>query len=355
MVQCRTSDPSVKCFIRSTSNPGNVGHGWVKDRFIDKLPHDGTPRYFIRKDDQDIEVPKGTKGALSRSFLFSTLEDNPSITENDPTYIPKLDQLPAKLRQALRFGDWDAYDGQYFSEWKRHIHVTDKFDFSTPHLNIIGLDYGFTKPSSVGWYAVLPSGNIVRYRELYKEGYTYEALIKEIIRYSNGEKIEYMVADPAIWGDKSHHKESTGSDDIDIKGKSGAETMQDIVKGLFPIIRADNSRVIGWGRVREYLKPFKDQHGQINAKFKVLSNCYNFIRTIPGLIHDKIKVEDLDTDGEDHAADECRYVLMSRPLAPKVEVYTTHAEDFWKRVKKDLGSNSEDSMRSLDMSDARTI
>ena len=49
----------------------------------------------------------------------------------------------------------------------------------------------------------------------------------------------------------------------------------------------------------------------------VFSNCKAFIRTVPSLIYDEHKVEDLDTDGEDHIADETRYFCMSRPIKPR--------------------------------------
>ncbi len=341
--QNRTSDPDIECFIRCTSNPGNIGHAWVKRRFIDALDRNGVPKYFIHKNEEDIEVPKGTAGALSRAFLFATVHDNKILLKNDPDYLLRLKQLPDKLRRALEEGDWDAYEGQYFAEWRRAIHVVDSFNRSIPHLKVIGLDYGFSKPSSVGWYALLPDGEIIRYRELYKEGYTYEALIKHILYLSvneNGspEKIEYMVTDPSIWGDKAHHKEG---EDGEVKGESGSETMQTIVGKRFPILKGDNKRVIGWGRFREYLKAYRDQYGQITAKFKVTSNCRNFIRTIPGLIHDDRVPEDLNTDGEDHPQDEARYVFMSRPRLPKVVVVQTQAQDFWDRVHKDVESRKD--------------
>jgi len=45
-------------------------------------------------------------------------------------------------------------------------------------------------------------------------------------------------------------------------------------------------------------------------------DCEDSIRTIPTLQHDETDTEDLDTDGEDHAADETRYAVMSRPWNP---------------------------------------
>jgi len=351
MAQNRSSDPTVKCFIRSTSNPGNIGHSWVKDRFIERLPRDGAVRYFIPETGE--EVAAGTPGSLSRSFIFATLRDNPALTNNDPLYEARLNMLPEKLRRALKEGDWDAYEGQYFSEWRRSIHIIPSFDLSQPHLTVLGLDYGFAKPASVGWYACLPDGNIIRYREYYKEGHTYASLADKILEINGSEKVEYMVADPAIWGDKSHHAEPKEGE---MKGESGAETMQKILKGKIPLVMADNRRVIGWGLMREKLKPYSNQHNQLDAGFKVTENCHNFIRTMPGLIHDEANPEDLDTAGEDHAQDEARYVLMSRPRMPKaVEKTPTPTEDFWDRVKKDIKGNKEGEVVSITQDGARSL
>jgi hypothetical protein len=52
-----------------------------------------------------------------------------------------------------------------------------------------------------------------------------------------------------------------------------------------------------------------------------------FIRTIPLLQYDEHKVEDLDTDGEDHIADAWRYFLMSRPIKPRKAV---KPDDYYK-------------------------
>ena len=93
------------------------------------------------------------------------------------------------------------------------------------------------------------------------------------------------------------------------EGDSGDKTMQDIIGHRFPILRGDNRRQVGWGMCREYLKI---DNGK--SKFTVFSNCVNFTRTVPACIHDKVKPEDLDTDGEDHTADEFRMACMSRPI-----------------------------------------
>jgi len=366
MMQVRTSDPSVRCYIRSTFNPGGIGHAWVKKRFIDACPHDGTPVYFVRQQESDneVSVPAGTAGALSRSFVFSTIFDNKHILENDPNYLANLNSLPENLRKAMRDGDWDAFEGQFFSEFERPLHVISidqyaEISSSVPHIKIISLDYGFSKPSSAHWHAIFPDGDMITYKELYGPGRDYPTLAKEVLKMSQGEKIAYLVADPAIQGDKSHHSEVK---DGDAKGKSGFDIMRELCGEQFPVLMGDNRRIVGWNRMHEYLKPYINGMGDRTAKWRITRNCVQLIATLPSLIHSSINPEDVDTDGEDHAADDCRYGIMSRqPLPTPLPQKQTKSQVSWERVKTDMKENSQEkdgqiqdqwhSMRNEDIAD----
>lgn len=362
LAQNRCVNPAIKCYVRATSNPGNVGHAWVKARFIDKLPKDGKPRFFKRVNDEDVETTPDDPLALSRAFVFATVDDNLILVTQDPDYLRRLEMLPETDKRALRWGDWDIFAGQFFKEWARRIHVIPAIDLSLPHNGFIALDYGYSQPASVGWYACFTDGYIIRYREFYSEGYTYEDLAHKIIELNSKDVIGYCVADPAIWGDTEHHLHKADTlKPGQIKGESGGATMQRVFGASFPLIRGDNSRIIGWGRVREYMKPFVNSQGDLTAKFLVTENCKNFIRTIPGLIHDTINAEDLNTAGEDHVADEMRYGLMSRPKLPDLPPQPqTTADLFWDRVRKDRKrvehiTESEEGIHEVAEDEARLI
>lgn len=348
ILQCRSTVDGLRPYVRSTANPIGVGHAWVKARFIDKCKGDGSIKFFklvkTIKGEVEIETTPDDPKALSRAFVQATVYDNKILLEKDPQYLRILDTLPEDMRKALKDGDWNALIGMYFKEWNQSVHVIPLSMCLAraavmPVTRYIALDYGFRAPSSVGWYAVFPDGQAVRYREHYVEGRTYEALAHEILALSRSvrgapEKIEYMVADPAIWGDIEHHREPK---DGQAQGENGFNKMAAVFGDRFPIIRADNRRVVGWTRCRESLTPYKDQHNQMTAPFLVTDNCTNFIRTIVGLVHDKTKIEDLDTHGEDHPQDEWRYFTMSRTTAPRSEEAAPidPAEDFWDRVRAD--------------------
>lgn len=345
--QVRSSNPLIKCYVRATANPGNVGHTWVKERWIDKCPKNGEVKFFIKPtiDQDEVECKPSTPKAVSRAFIFANVYDNDHIIKNDPLYVARLESLPPVQRRAFLLGDWDAFEGQFLQEFDRNIHVISREKFQgicqqMPVKRFVSMDYGFRNPSSIGWYAVFPDGNMVRYRELYKEGMTYDTLGVEILRLSGDEEIDYLVVDPAIQGDKSHHIEPK---DGTVKGKSGYDILNEVVNGRFPILLADNRRVVGWNRVRELLKPYLNQHNQPTAMLQFTEDCRNLIRTIPGLVFDETNPEDLNSEGEDHAADELRYGVMSRPQAPNKppEPYTPQGF-FWNRVKKDIAHHKDD-------------
>ncbi len=303
MAQNRTSDKEIQCYIRATANPGGVGHSWVKKRWIDVL-QPGQIKYFKRISDEDTEVKETDTQGISRAFVPASVYDNPSIIQNDPNYLKRLEQLPEQDKQALLYGNWEVLAGQFFKMWRKHYHVKEKY--IDPGLRkFLSLDYGYGAPSSVGWWQVDHDGNLHRYREFYKEGHTYEKLAHKIMELTpSNERIDYCVADPAIWGDRGHHKDA-------VEGESGAETMQKVWSGWTSLIKGDNDRVIGWGRLRILLDPGENQEPKITFS----PYCKDSIRTIPTLIHDETRIEDLDTSAEDHAADDARYAVMSRPYA----------------------------------------
>lgn len=322
MAQNRTSDASIRCYIRCTANPGGVGHAWVKKRFVDAL-EPGRVHFFKRVGDDDMECGSDDPDSVSRSFIPATLFDNPSLVENDPGYVRRLKQLPEAEQKAFIHGDWNVFQGQFFKMWRASRHVK-QLESKTEFRRFIALDYGYGAPSAVGWFWCDLNGHLHCYRELYKEGLTYEKLAHLILENTpQNERIDYLVADPAIWGDKSRHSES-------LKGESGAETIQRIFGNFCSVVKADNTRVTGWGRLRIMLD---------RDEISFNPSCKNCIRTIPAMVHDELKVEDLNTEGEDHCSDMVRYAAMSRPekTEPEPEKMKEWSEEYfeWREEKEE--------------------
>ena len=283
-----------------TCNPGGQGHSYIKRIFIDK-------KYEQGEDPKDY------------TFIQSLVTDNKVLMDSQPDYIKQLEALPSKLRKAWLEGDWDVYEGQFFEEFRDNpdhyedrqwTHVIKPFPIPDNWTIYRGLDWGYNKPFSCGWWAVDYDGVVYRILELYgcnktpNEGvkWTPPQVFAEIHRIETehrwlaGKKIT-GIADPAIWDAET--------------GESIAEVA---AKHQVYFTPGDNKRIPGWMQIH-YRLAFDDNGFPM---MYVFSNCKAFIRTIPLLQYDEHKPEDLDTDGEDHVADEVRYFCMSRPIKPRV-------------------------------------
>ena len=295
--------------IYLTCNPGNEGHQWVKRLFIDKKYND-------------------TENADDYMFIQSLVTDNKALMESNPDYIKQLEALPPKLRKAWLEGDWDIFEGMFFEEFadrpdhyedRQWTHVIKPFPIPSDWTIYRGLDWGYNKPSAVGWFAVSPDNVVYHFLELYtcsktpNEGlkWTPPQLFAEIHRieaehpWLKGRKI-LGIADPAIWDAET--------------GESIADTA---AKHQVFFSKGDHQRIPGWMQCH-YRLAF-DENGY--PMFYVFNTCKHFIRTIPLLLYDEHKVEDVDTDGEDHIADMWRYILMSRPIQPRAKATKDPYED----------------------------
>jgi len=267
---------------KSTTNPGGVGHMWVKQRFIDNhLPNvewtDKAGRRFI--------------------FIPAKVTDNKFLMQSDPDYIKRLEQLPENERKALLDGSWDIFEGQVFIEFRRDIHVIEPFEIPEHWRRFRSIDWGYNDPTCVLWHAVDTEGRVTTYRELYINHTAASDVAKLIVEMSKGENIEYTVASPDMWQKRGLRG---------IEGESIAETF---LKCGVPLIPADNQRILGWQRIHEYLKIQPDGL----PLWRCFSTCSNLIRTLPAAVYDKNKPEDIDPNCEDHALESLRYFLMSRP------------------------------------------
>ena len=284
----------IPCRVRSSGNPGGKGHIEVKSYFIDVAP----PRTPYTEPET----------GLTRMFIPSRIQDNLYL-KNSKQYIAMLKSAGSEeLVKAWLEGDWDVVAGAYFDCWRRDKHVIRPFNVPKHWMRFRAFDWGSARPFSVGWYAVsagdhelIPRGALVKYREWYgarapNVGLKMDAeeVAYGIKRKEQGEKITYGVADPSCWK-------------VD-GGPSIAERMAN--KKVY-FHRADNQRLNGWDQMRGRLVGEDNQ-----PMLYFFDTCVDSIRTIPLLQHHEKHLEDIDTDMEDHAADECRYACMSRPWVP---------------------------------------
>lgn len=325
----KTKGLKTRQYIRASCNPDGKGLGWVKERFITPAP----PMTTIIED-VSVTFPDGHKETMSRDRVFvpSTVFDNKELLEQDPNYLATLAALPEAERNALLYGSWDSFTGQVFRQWindpkeyktRKWTHVIEPFEIPKHWKILRGFDFGFAKPFSVGYYAVEPMTNrLYRFFAWYgcngTPNHGLELTPHEIAQgirelednepCLKGRKIT-GIADPSIW-DKS-------------RGESVAEMMESSPNFIY-WTPADNTRLAGKMQCHYYLS--FNEYGE--PMFQVFNNDSNrdFIRTIPMLVYSERHPEDIDTDMEDHIYDEWRYVLMSRPIAPRQNVKRTPPE-----------------------------
>ena len=297
-------------------NPGHEGHQWVKRLFIDR-------NYENNEDPNDY------------MFIQSLVTDNEALMRENPDYIKQLEALPPKLREAWLNGRWDVFEGAFFEEFRatpepqachdagiteeealqehRWTHVIKPFDIPKYWKVYRSYDWGYGKPFSCGWWAVDEDGCAYRILELYgctgtpndgvkwsnKEQFDKIAEIEREHPYLKGRRIQ-GVADPSIWD-----------------GSKGISAAEEAEKHCLWFDKGINDRIAGWMQVHERLR--FDENGK--AMMYIFDTCKDSIRTIPLMMYDEHKPEDLDSDLEDHAVDEIRYFCMMRPIAPrKIEI-----------------------------------
>ncbi len=259
-----------------TCNPGGIGHGWVKRLFIDR----------------DY---RGDEKAEDYVFIPSTVFDNEYIMTKNPEYVRTLKNLPEARRRAMLFGDWDAFEGQYFPEFSREKHTCVPFTIPDDWTRFASFDYGLDMTACL-WFAFPPScEKIYVYRELYEPNLILSEASKKILAMSQEEKVRYYAASPDLAGRRQD------------SGKSGFDIL--VSHGLRGVVSANNERIPGWRMIREFLKDC-DGNG---AAIQIFSSCTNLIRTLPRLIFDSKVSEDVASTPHEltHAPDALRYGLMS--------------------------------------------
>lgn len=323
----RPSGPGTRVYMRASTNPGGIGHGWVKDRFITAAP----PLTPV-EDNYEVPDPSGRLIKLRRRRIFvpSTVFDNQELLRNDPNYLANLAMLPEAERNALLYGSWDSFDGQVFREWRndprhyddqRWTHVIDPFPIPKHWRIYRGFDFGYAKPFSVGWFAVDEDGRIYHIKEYYGCTGTPNTGIKlNPVEIAAG--IRQMEAeDPVLKG-----KQIVGIADPSIFDESRGESVARMMQRSPNFIYwqgGDNTRLAG--KMQFHYRLAFDSEGL--PMFQVFNTCKHFIRTIPTLVYDESKVEDINTDQEDHIYDMCRYVMMEHPLSPRANADTRKLGD----------------------------
>lgn len=323
-----------------TGNPGGPGQGWIRERF-GLYPFPAKPIF------RAISINEGT---IQAAVIPSRISDNRVLLANDPTYVDRLKLVgSAQLVKAWLEGDWSAVDGAFFDDWSSK-NIVKPFAIPTQWMRFRSMDWGFAAPFSVGWWAIasddfngIPRGAMVRYREWYGASkpnvglrLVADDVAKGIKAKETGDKIAYGVLDPAAFSPDQISGPISGIGNAKGGGPSIGERFCRLGVMFKP---ADNKRVAargamgGWDMMRARIKGHDGR-----PMLYVFDTCRDFIRTVPVLQHDSNKAEDLDTEAEDHIADEARYACMSRPWTPPIIAEKPRNLDRYNKRPKESGS-----------------
>lgn len=290
--------PDVECQFVAGTNPGSVGHGWVKQLWMKKLfgeewikPVDYRPQF---------------------AYVPSLADDNPYLGED---YWAMLNTLPLNLRKAFRYGDWNVFLGQAFPEFSEVTHVIKPVDVPRNAPIYMTFDWGHSHPFSVGWWWVDSDERIYRFNEWYGwNGTANEGLRipdKDIaIGIREREKAYNQKLSEDVMIRLAGHDCFSKRPDIYGAGQ-GPPTSEVFGKIGIHLTKGDSTRHL---KIRQFRERLRVQEDGLPMMF-VYDTCQNFIRTIPDITMDDKNIEDADTKTEDHVYDEACHICMARPLA----------------------------------------
>ena len=284
--------------VKSSTNPGGIGHGWVKARFVDPSP---AGESFIGED------------GLERIFIPSLLSDNRFLAEGDPRYRERLLALPEREKKALLYGDWNIFEGQYFTEFDPRRHIISPFEIPKSWRKYRTIDYGLDRLACL-WIASSPDGISYVYREFCKSNLTISQAAREILeRTPPAEEIYATLAPPDLW----HRSQETGKSKATIFSEFGLN-----------FTKTSNDRECGWLAVKELLLG-----GEGRPSMRFFSTCTEIIRCLPALTVDKLRPTDCATEPHDitHAPDALRgfAIFYTRPAEVKGVIRCKWTADMW--------------------------
>lgn len=264
-----------------TCNPGGIGHEWVKRLFVDR-------------------IYSGAERPEDYTFIRASVYDNKALMAKDKEYVKMLETLPEGLKKAWLYGDWNVFEGQYFSEFNYDIHTCEPFEIPKHWRRYTTMDYGFVDMLAHYHIAVDEQNNAYVYREIYESGLIVSDAvnrIKEMESDDNHGQYITRLAPPDLWNRQS----ATGKSTAILFDEAGLD-----------LVKSNNDRIAGWLAVHELLKVITGVDGKPTARLKIFRNCVNLIRTLPLLQYDDKKPNDVAREPHEitHAPDALRYFAI---------------------------------------------
>jgi hypothetical protein len=317
--------PEIPLEVFSTCNPFGAGHGWVKRRFIDVAPYGTVVRTTTRVFNPRTQVHEDV--VKSQVTIFGSYRENIYLS---PEYVADLENIKDEnKRAAWLLGSWDIVAGGAFDDvWERRVHVVPRFKIPEGWHVDRSFDWGSSHPFSVGWWAeangeeaTLPDGrkfcpapgSLIQLHEWYgsKELGTNVGLklsapaIADGINYTEEQLLKYGWITEKPWaGPADNQIRNVTESDVDtIEKKMGDKNVRWTDSDKSP-----GSRKNGLQLMRDRLEAAVKQEG---PGLYFMQHCAASIGTLPILPRDDEKLDDVDTEAEDHAYDMIRYRVLS--------------------------------------------
>ena len=324
--------PDIPLVVFSTTNPYGVGHNWVKQRFVDPAP----PGKVIKMSKEVFNPRTQQREMITKTQvrLFGSYKENVFLS---PEYVLELESIkdPNK-RRAWLWGDWDITSGGMFDDvWSSQYNIVTPFTIPPGWRMFRSFDWGSSKPFSVGWWAesdgsdvLMPNGE---YRSTVKgdlfriaEWYGWTGAANQGLRLLATQIAKGIVERELKMGYYGRIKPGPADNSIN-DVENGNCIALDMAKKVLvngksysgvtwtKSNKSPGSRKNGWEKMRiAMFNAQPDGKPREEPGLFIFRNCQDgFIRTVPTIPRDTKDLDDVDTNAEDHTADEVRYVILS--------------------------------------------
>lgn len=334
--RCRSSSPDLPSIVRSATNPGNIGHGWVRKRFVEPSPDGGKIL---------IDELSGNK----RFFIQAKATDNPYI---DPNYINRLKMLPEAERRAKLDGDWWTFSGQVFTDFRSEklrdepenaLHVINPIDIPEWWPRVLAIDWGTTALTIALWGAINPDGRCYIYREYACNGSESHPHLPQNVKVSTwatdigilsaSERIVDCILDSNAWDNRGEDQSvadqfATFSGITPRKADkgpgsriSGRALVEEFLRWK-PKPKFNNGRYDdnyakyllkdkNFSSYKQYMDSFAGQKTETLPLVQIFRSCPVVINCIPLCVWDETNKEDVAQFSGDDPYDALRYLLKA--------------------------------------------
>ena len=319
--RCRSIYPEIRPRIRSATNPGGIGHIFLKNRFQ------------IGNTEPETTIVDLDTG-LTRKYIPAKIQDNPTLMENDPAYIKRLMLLPEIERMRLLEGVWDAFEGQVFTELNREVHGVEPFDLPPEWEYFRTFDWGYSKPWCCIFWANDFDGKLYIVKVIYGAKVGENGVCVDVgLKQSDAEiarEIKKAEQELGVKVRPGPACKSTWAKRPAKGGVAGPAPFEEMQREGVVWLKADHDRISGKRQFHTRLR--LDEEG--NPHMYVFNDAGAFWDFIPLLRESDKNPEDVQEDQEhDHIYEAVRFGLMYKPIRPQQPVKEDVGSFQWERRK----------------------